>query len=816
TRSPVLLDNKYTSIRIAAFKTDLKLAKEIKRRACYDASIGVMPNVTQIAKLLKRKDENAGREIFELLNDKEYLDSAADTTQKREEIANKKITIMESKLGKLGEFSLCATDLDKLLKGNKKSFWDKFWWIPAVRNPQFGSEADVAKRIKRHDSLLAETTGNESLSLPAQIEKKATIINQYKIFNEKVSYRVYANWVLILNLVYPHPPHNLDSSFNPNSYKNYHALYKTIYELSHYFKLINQIKDKDVHLHFIIRSRFYNIKYRNLKGEIILVNYGDKIISALFEMKSNESNLMLRPLKDEIDKIQEITIPQLYFKIRELNVIICYLLSGFKKKNSELPNDLENVLKPYKKVKNSDNDIDWRTSFSLETNLFPGKYADIWNIQPSNLEIEELITYHRKITSTLSDLTESNDNTTDKVALQVEATNNLVINTYLFDYKLPDTDKLNGAIKSNIIDIPSRSLYHMMIWWLFTVQNGLLLFSMIQYFTKNDHFPTSNGRLRPYFASKDNLITPILNTDVEKINKITKLREKLYGTTGTFKNIEVLKNAYNQRSNKTYQYQGTDITYLLNYLMFEYQDTDKPIFYVATIGDEGWFDNNLKQMLDQTTENLPTLAVYNLGNYHWVSFVLLRNKNGITVLYKDSFGSKNEQLKKRIVSILGTPIIFKYNTSKEQFGSSLDCGIFSIKNIRIMAENILKNKENFVSGFKYFKGFCNAEIAEQCREHDFAIQYVVSQASVIIRDKHNKESKMDIPYLLNQLHVPYGKQEYESTVKEVCTIVRTNVIGITLYRESEEELKIERKRIESKLLGLETGRQEPKKPINTD
>jgi hypothetical protein len=168
----------------------------------------------------------------------------------------------------------------------------------------------------------------------------------------------------------------------------------------------------------------------------------------------------------------------------------------------------------------------------------------------------------------------------------------------------------------------------------------------------------------------------------------------------------------------------------------------KPFLGIFTIhepiGDGRYVNQVLSTLVLSLDEHKPTLCVYNLGNWHWVSFAALKINDEVYVLYKDSKGTVNKKFEKLITEIDGATR-FITNTACEQT-SVVECGIFALKNMLIMAEQLQNNKEEFIKGFEEFKGFCSLESAQELRAGDFAAEYVVGKYSEMnVADLHLRQ-----------------------------------------------------------------------------
>lgn len=185
------------------------------------------------------------------------------------------------------------------------------------------------------------------------------------------------------------------------------------------------------------------------------------------------------------------------------------------------------------------------------------------------------------------------------------------------------------------------------------------------------------------------------------------------------------------------------------------------------------------------------MCIYNLGNWHWVSFAVLKINDGVCVLYKDSKGRVNESLQELIKEI-NESARFITNTSCEQTGG-VECGIFALKNMVIMAEQLQNNIEEFIEGFEGFKGFCSLESAQELRAGDFAAKYVVGKYGEMnaadlhlsrlqqLREQHSSEAGL-IEQKLKEVELLKGftikalsaNEELTNTIGTIAIEIATN------------------------------------------
>ena len=233
-----------------------------------------------------------------------------------------------------------------------------------------------------------------------------------------------------------------------------------------------------------------------------------------------------------------------------------------------------------------------------------------------------------------------------------------------------------------------------------------------------------------------------LNKKLLKFVEITNDEVAGSKTMNHGQDLDIFQNAFNQKDNSSYYYQATDIRSIQKQIMQSYSDN----FSIhEPIGDNQVLSDTIKVLITSLDEK-PTLCVYNIGNRHWVSFAALRMEDQTIILYKDSMGGSNPKLEKAIkLRIPGAK--FKANTSKEQT-SGVECGIFALQNMKIMAEQISYDKEGFSGRFKEYTGFCSLKEAKALRAEAFADQYVVGKYHEMLDEAGKAEALKLLNHLL--------------------------------------------------------------------
>ena len=88
-------------------------------------------------------------------------------------------------------------------------------------------------------------------------------------------------------------------------------------------------------------------------------------------------------------------------------------------------------------------------------------------------------------------------------------------------------------------------------------------------------------------------------------------------------------NAFNQKNEKEYLYQATDIKIIQSHLLRSYEDV---VFLHEPFGDK---NVHLIKNLIVNANSKADLLAYNLGNLHWIALMILKINGRIEVLLKD-------------------------------------------------------------------------------------------------------------------------------------------------------------------------------------
>jgi len=208
-------------------------------------------------------------------------------------------------------------------------------------------------------------------------------------------------------------------------------------------------------------------------------------------------------------------------------------------------------------------------------------------------------------------------------------------------------------------------------------------------------------------------------------------------TKKTLQDFDIYENAFNQQDNSAYYYQATDISLIQKQIM---QPHLADISLHEPIGNNQAITNTLLKLIDSIGDK-PILCIYNIGDWHWVSFAALSKGSKKIILYKDSQGSDNPQLEAAIKK-LAPDAIFKTNALQEQT-TGVECGLFSLQNIQIMAEQLkASTADSFVDNFNKYEGFCSLDTAIILRK-TFANKFILGKEQARI-DELLKSDKLKL------------------------------------------------------------------------
>ncbi|CAF3836247.1 unnamed protein product [Rotaria sp. Silwood1] len=262
------------------------------------------------------------------------------------------------------------------------------------------------------------------------------------------------------------------------------------------------------------------------------------------------------------------------------------------------------------------------------------------------------------------------------------------------------------------------------------------------------------------------------------------------------KKTSVEQNAYNQ-AETTYWYKAEDIAIISMEWMKEFYGTKFRI--TQALGKQE--DRNLSRILcDVLTEykqdHRSTIIPLNIAHNHWVTLALIyneKNKENIA-LYKDSMGEHHSIVERiEIQNILTNQLEnmnFKFHRSCDQF-DDYNCGVFTLANMKSMAENLSKQKQKlFIDNFEKWN-FVTQKQAIELRHKQFPKMYVLSLFQSYKRRKianyHSIELKLIKDLLEENKHVTYPitideTEKFENGLRiSICLSQEENLINQNNY-----------------------------------
>ncbi|UJR34812.1 hypothetical protein I4U23_027593 [Adineta vaga] len=226
------------------------------------------------------------------------------------------------------------------------------------------------------------------------------------------------------------------------------------------------------------------------------------------------------------------------------------------------------------------------------------------------------------------------------------------------------------------------------------------------------------------------------------------------------KKTSIEQNAYNQ-AETTYCYKAEDIAIILIEWMKEFDRTKFRI--TQPLGKQE--ERNLYDVLKEyKQDHRTTIIPLNIANNHWISLALIYNekKKENIVLYKDSMGEHHSIVERiEIQNILTKQlknVNFKFHRSCDQF-DDYNCGVFTLANMKSMAENLSKQKQKlFINNFDKWNFITQKQVIE-LRHKQFPKIYVLSLFQSYKQRKmvnyHSVELKFIKDLLENNEHVTY-------------------------------------------------------------
>lgn len=180
---------------------------------------------------------------------------------------------------------------------------------------------------------------------------------------------------------------------------------------------------------------------------------------------------------------------------------------------------------------------------------------------------------------------------------------------------------------------------------------------------------------------------------------------------------KIAENAFEMREKHHYWYQGTDIHAILQSRLL--QEELRHVHLIQPM-QQNELEGRLDEILEETTEQRPTLSILNLGDLHWVAFALIRQNDGsVTAWYKDSLGNRNQKFE-ALFQQKGA-VFISINRGEQRDDSS--CGIMALQNLRIFAKELKANPGDGSRDRYKALEFCTQDEAENLRENEFPHLY---------------------------------------------------------------------------------------------
>ena len=184
--------------------------------------------------------------------------------------------------------------------------------------------------------------------------------------------------------------------------------------------------------------------------------------------------------------------------------------------------------------------------------------------------------------------------------------------------------------------------------------------------------------------------------------------------------IDGTKNAFNQKSASGYHYQNHDLLRIQKQLLKSY-----PNFVQCNpirVGIDTYTKQAQQELVDaiQDKSKKQFLGIFNPTGNHWTAFYIFKQDKSLTILYKDSQGNNADAFLQILNSLLPEYKITTHTHNGYEQTSGVECGIFALKNMQIMAEQLTSNHNHFITQetFKNYKAFCTLEAAQKIRVGD--------------------------------------------------------------------------------------------------
>ena len=181
---------------------------------------------------------------------------------------------------------------------------------------------------------------------------------------------------------------------------------------------------------------------------------------------------------------------------------------------------------------------------------------------------------------------------------------------------------------------------------------------------------------------------------IDKIVQFEEIIEKIINEKN-----QLFNNCFNKSFSKNnYLYDSNDMNKIINYNLNKIL---KDSYYISEIYDKNIFDQAKKAL-----ENRKIVFGNFLNDYNiWVSFCLIPKHSPYTFLYKSSNGENpSYDLKDFVKNITGDYYIEKINKININNNEELT-EVDAIENVKIMIQEIQKDKNEFINNFEKFNNF---------------------------------------------------------------------------------------------------------------
>lgn len=153
------------------------------------------------------------------------------------------------------------------------------------------------------------------------------------------------------------------------------------------------------------------------------------------------------------------------------------------------------------------------------------------------------------------------------------------------------------------------------------------------------------------------------------------------------RDIDAKDNAFNRFDDATYQYQTADVNYVGHEIFKAKSCTCHFVGAIGSGAEQISGQTILRQALQkQRADNKKLVGVFNLGNFHWIAFVIIGEGEQLRCICKDSMKDAHSEKKvlfESFISKLSSGIICVYHDGNEQTDGT-SCGVFALKNAEIL------------------------------------------------------------------------------------------------------------------------------------